>query len=87
MKLVILGDASSPHVQRWASYFVRKNYEIHVISFRECEIDGVQLHYIKPPNYLFIQNVEYSNLNLLSFISKLGYIFCFYRVQKLIYTL
>jgi len=86
-KLVILGDAANPHIQRWLSYFVKKKYNVHLISFREHEIDGVHLHYIKPPNFLIIQNIENSNLNLSSFILKLGYIFCFYRIRKLIYKL
>ena len=85
-KIVILGDAVNPHIQRWISYLV-KRHEVHLISFQKCEIDGVHLHYIKPPYYLIIQNVEYTNIGIASFIRKIGYIFCLFRVRKLINVL
>lgn len=48
MRLVLLGDARSPHVIRWAAYFALKGWEVHVISLRSGEIEGVTVHHLKP---------------------------------------
>ena len=85
-KIVILGDSENSHIQRWASYLIKK-YEVHLISFQKYEIDCVHLHFIKPPKYLIIQNVEYANAGMTSFVRKFGYIFCLNRVRKLINAL
>jgi len=48
MKICYLADAGSIHIQRWIGFFVEKDYEIHLISFRKGEIEGVSLHYLRP---------------------------------------
>jgi len=49
MRICYLADAGSIHIQRWIGYFAKKNYEIHLISFRNRQIQGVTLHYLHPP--------------------------------------
>ncbi|KLU59334.1 GDP-mannose-dependent alpha-(1-2)-phosphatidylinositol mannosyltransferase [Peptococcaceae bacterium CEB3] len=44
MRLCFLGDAGSIHLQRWLAYFVSLGHEVHVISFRGCPVEGVQVH-------------------------------------------
>ena len=43
MRICYLGDARSPHVQRWASYFAR-DHEVHVFSFRSGFMPNVEVH-------------------------------------------
>ncbi|MDR3587453.1 MAG: glycosyltransferase [Desulfosporosinus sp.] len=40
MRLCFLGDAGSIHMQRWIHYFLQAGYQVDVISFRPCEIQG-----------------------------------------------
>lgn len=47
MRIAYLADASSIHTRNWAQYFVKKDYEIHVISFSRGEIPGAKVHFIK----------------------------------------
>ncbi|CAA7599627.1 Glycosyltransferase subfamily 4-like, N-terminal domain protein [Acididesulfobacillus acetoxydans] len=44
MRLCFLGDAGSIHLQRWLTYFVSLGHEVHVVSFRDCPVEGVQVH-------------------------------------------
>ena len=58
MRICYLADAGSIHIQRWIGYFAKKNYEIHLISFRQGKIEGTNFHYIMPP-ILFSFNLSY----------------------------
>lgn len=44
MRLCFLGDAGSIHLQRWIQYFLKAGYQVDVISFRPCEIQGAKVH-------------------------------------------
>jgi L-malate glycosyltransferase len=46
MKICIFGDAESIHVVRWCKHFAAKGNEVHLISFKEISIEGVNSHYI-----------------------------------------
>ena len=46
MKICYLADAPNVHTQKWARYFVERDDEVHVISFRPALIAGVQVHFI-----------------------------------------
>lgn len=43
-RLVLLGDARSLHIHRWAEYFAARAWDVHVISLRSGEIPGVTVH-------------------------------------------
>lgn len=47
MKICYIGNAQSVHVQRWAEYFVKEGNEIHLITDKWAQINGVQLHLVK----------------------------------------
>ena len=79
-KLVLLGDASSPHIQRWMGYFIKRDYEIHLISFQAGDIDGVKIHYIRTPNFLIISQIT-------KLWRKIGYLSAIYKVRKLIFSI
>ena len=49
MKICYLADAPNVHTQKWARYFVERDDEVHVISFRPALIAGVQVHFIHAP--------------------------------------
>jgi glycosyltransferase involved in cell wall biosynthesis len=42
-RIVYLADASSIHTRRWAAEFVRRGYEVHVLSFLPGEIPGASV--------------------------------------------
>ncbi len=44
MLICYLGEASSVHVQRWASWFARRNHEVHLVSLSSREVPGVRVH-------------------------------------------
>lgn len=44
MRVCFLGDAGSIHLQRWVLYFVKAGYQVEVISFRPCTIEGAKVH-------------------------------------------
>ena len=47
MKICFLAPASSAHIQKWCRYFVSREHEVHVVSFVEGSIDGVQVHLVR----------------------------------------
>ena len=47
MKICCLADASSIHIKKWVSYFVKKGYDMHVISFEDGIIEGANVHRIQ----------------------------------------
>ena len=46
MKLCFLAPANNYHTQKWCNYFVKKGYEVHVISFINAKINGAKVHWI-----------------------------------------
>ncbi|HLG03572.1 MAG TPA: glycosyltransferase, partial [Bacteroidia bacterium] len=46
MRICYLGDAPSIHTQRWCSYFVSLGHEVHLVTFRDAKIAGVEVHFI-----------------------------------------
>jgi L-malate glycosyltransferase len=44
VRLCFLGDAGSIHLQRWVHYFTKAGYQVEVISFRTCTIEGAKVH-------------------------------------------
>lgn len=64
-KICYLADASNPHVKKYCSFFLKKGYDITVISLNGGEIDGVKV-------YDFNANVN--ELRNKSILSKFGYL-------------
>ncbi len=48
LHLCLLGDATSPHVQRWAREMLARNYRVSVITARPAAIDGVEVKKLTP---------------------------------------
>lgn len=46
--LCLLGDATSPHVQRWAREMQLRNYRVSLVTARPAPIDGVEQHVLAP---------------------------------------
>ena len=46
--LCLLGDATSPHVQRWAREMLQRGYRVSLITARPAPIDGVEVRTIRP---------------------------------------
>lgn len=46
MKICFFGNATSIHVQRWATWFADKGDEVHVFTFVDGKIENVNIHYI-----------------------------------------
>ncbi|MEX2158067.1 MAG: glycosyltransferase [Dehalococcoidia bacterium] len=46
MRIVYLADAPYIHTRRWVQHFARAGWDVHVISFRAAEIEGVRVHYV-----------------------------------------
>ena len=51
MRICYIGDAPSPHVQKWARHFARE-HEVHVISFRPAVVPGLQVHALEHLGFL-----------------------------------
>ena len=47
MRILIIGDARSPHTWRWVEHFRDRGDEVHVASFRKRETPGTQLHLLR----------------------------------------
>jgi glycosyltransferase involved in cell wall biosynthesis len=48
LHLCLLGDATSPHVQRWAREMRQRGYRVSLITARPAPIDGVTVRAIRP---------------------------------------
>lgn len=48
LHLCLLGDATSPHVQRWTREMLARNYRVSVITARPAAIDGVEVKELTP---------------------------------------
>lgn len=46
MKICLLANAASIHVQRWASYFQKRGHEVHVVSLEPYDVPGAMVHHI-----------------------------------------
>ena len=46
--LCLLGDATSPHVQRWAREMRQRGYHVSLITARPASIDGVTVRALRP---------------------------------------
>lgn len=46
--LCLLGDATSPHVQRWAREMLQRDYKVSLVTARPASIDGVTVRAIRP---------------------------------------
>ena len=77
MKICYLADAGSIHTQKWAIHFASKGNEIHIISFRDAEIDGVIVHHFDSSGTI---NISPSA----SIFEKIRYLFWVKRVKDLI---
>ena len=77
MKICFLADAASIHTKKWATHFASKGHEVHIISFRDVQIAGVQVHYINSYGTISISPIS-------SFISKIGYLFWVGKIRRLI---
>jgi glycosyltransferase involved in cell wall biosynthesis len=48
IRLCLLGDATSPHVQRWAREMQVRGYRVSLVTARPAHIDGVEQHVLRP---------------------------------------
>lgn len=46
MRICVIGDANSTHIQRWVSWFASRDHEVHLISDNVKETKDVSLHQI-----------------------------------------
>ncbi|MCW3072810.1 MAG: glycosyl transferase group 1 [Bacteroidetes bacterium] len=46
MRICYFADGESIHVQRWCRHFASLGHEVHLISFKNVEIENVQTHFI-----------------------------------------
>ncbi|AOG22886.1 glycosyltransferase [Acidovorax sp. RAC01] len=46
--LCLLGDATSPHIQRWAHEMRARGYRVSLVTARPAAIDGVEQHVLRP---------------------------------------
>jgi glycosyltransferase involved in cell wall biosynthesis len=46
MRICYIGDANSIHMQKWVSWFTNKGHDVHLITDRPAEINGVQIYAI-----------------------------------------
>lgn len=73
MKICFLALANNYHTQKWCEYFIKKDYEVDVISFVKGEIDGATVHYIDC-------NVSTND----SDFKKIRYLFQYKKVREII---
>ena len=50
MKICYLADGMSIHTQRWCKHFASLGHEIHLITFRNAEIENCKVHYVDVGN-------------------------------------
>jgi L-malate glycosyltransferase len=46
ISICFLADGQSIHTKRWCSYFVDRGYDVHLVTFRNAELPGVNVHFI-----------------------------------------
>jgi glycosyltransferase involved in cell wall biosynthesis len=57
MRICYLANASSVHTNKWASFFISKKHEVHVISFENAQIEGATVHVLRLP--VLVKNAAY----------------------------
>jgi len=77
MKICFLADAASIHTQKWAIHFASKGNEVHIISFRDADINGVNVHHIDSSESIDTNPSA-------SIFSKFGYVLSSNHIKKLI---
>ena len=77
MKICYLADAGSVHVQKWARHFAERGNEVHVISFRNADIAGTEVHFLNPHGLISISPVA-------SLMSKAGYLLWTGKIKRLL---
>ena len=75
MKICYLADINSAHTHKFLNYFVKKGYDIHVISLGKGEYDGVKVHSL---------DIEDTVMKGKSEKGKVGYLKKIKRVKELI---
>ena len=50
MKICFLADGQSVHTERWCQYFLSAGHEVHLITLRNTDLDGVHFHFIDAGN-------------------------------------
>ncbi|HEU5299395.1 MAG TPA: glycosyltransferase [bacterium] len=48
LRLCYLANAASIHTRRWATHFASLGHEVHVISFQQAALPGVEVHWLRP---------------------------------------
>ena len=46
MKICYFADGQSTHTQKWCTHFAEMGHEVHLITFRDCRIDRVHVHFL-----------------------------------------
>ncbi len=65
-KIVLLSDAGSIHTKKWAKFFLSENFEIHIISLTDADIENVKIHKLKSFAYSKRKNnMQYNKLMVL----------------------
>ncbi|MCH7818930.1 MAG: glycosyltransferase [Candidatus Marinimicrobia bacterium] len=77
MKICYLADAASIHTQKWAKHFASKGNEVHIISFRNADIQNVKVHFFDTHGFISISPIA-------SFLSKAGYILWTRKIKQLV---
>ena len=68
MRICLLGNAASIHIQRWAKFFIERGHEVQIISLSPGAVDGAKVHYVAwwPP------------------IKQVGYLAALPRIRRLV---
>lgn len=77
-KICYLADASNPHVKKYCNFFLKKGYDISIISLNGGEIDGVKV-------YDFNANV--GELRNKGIFKKFGYLNNIGEIKRLVNTI
>ncbi|NFV12586.1 glycosyltransferase family 4 protein [Clostridium sp. FAM 1755] len=75
MKICYLADANSTHTKKWCKFFKNKEYDIHVISLNDGDIDGVTVHSF---------NKDLDKIRKGNSFNKISYIKYFNDIKKII---
>ncbi|MEQ8154573.1 MAG: glycosyltransferase family 4 protein [Clostridiaceae bacterium] len=75
MKICYLADANSSHTKKWCESFVKKGYDVSVISLSDGNIEGVKVYSL---------DVDKNNVNGKSDLFKLNYLRKIQMVRKLV---
>ena len=65
MKICYIGNAKSIHVKRWTKWFAERGHEVHLITDRPDNIEGVKIHTVRfgrNPITFLIEALQVKNL-------------------------